>query len=173
MSHNIITRSGNETEFVEMTRRCNAVGIRIFVDVVMNHMCADNPNPIGTGGATADPSKRVYPAIPYNVTDFHPACAINDYNDPWQVRNCELVGLHDLNQTIPWVREKLVQFLNRLVDLGVAGFRVDAAKHMWPRDLAVIYASVKNLSTSFGFLESARPFIYQEIIDLGGEGVSK
>lgn len=32
--------------------------------------------------------------------------------------------------------------MNSLVDIGVAGFRVDAAKHMWPGDLEVIWSRV-------------------------------
>lgn len=57
--------------------------------------------------------------------------------------------------------------MNKLIDLGVAGFRVDAAKHMWPADLEFIYNSVKNLNPDFGFSNDAKPFIYQEVIDLG------
>lgn len=44
---------------------------------------------------------------------------------------------------------------------------------MWPADLEAIYSQVNNLNTDLGFPEGARPFIYQEVIDLGGEGVSK
>lgn len=44
---------------------------------------------------------------------------------------------------------------------------------MWPEDLKVIYSRVRNLSTSHGFPTGLRPFIYQEVIDLGGEAVSK
>ena len=40
-----------------------------------------------------------------------------------QVRNCELDGLHDLNQGTEYVRQKIIEFLNRLIDIGVAGFR--------------------------------------------------
>lgn len=32
---------------------------------------------------------------------------------------------------------------------------------------------MKNLNTSHGFAEGSRPFIFQEVIDLGGEGISK
>lgn len=49
----------------------------------------------------------------------------------------------------------------------MAGFRVDAAKHMWPGDLEYIYSSLKNLNTDFGFASGARPYIFQEVIDLG------
>lgn len=65
------------------------------------------------------------------------------------------------------MREKIVEFLNKLIDLGVAGFRVDAAKHMWPADLEAIYSQLKNLNTDFGFASGLRPYIYQEVIDLG------
>jgi hypothetical protein len=42
-----------------------------------------------------------------------------------QIRNCELVGLHDLNQGLDSVRNKILGFLNRLIDIGVAGFRYE------------------------------------------------
>lgn len=58
-------------------------------------------------------------------------------------------------------------FLNKLVSLGAAGFRVDAAKHMWPEDLEAIFSQIDDLNTNFGFAEGSRPYIYQEVIDLG------
>lgn len=70
-------------------------------------------------------------------------------------------------QSKPHVKEVVVNYLNHLVDLGVAGFRVDAAKHMFANDLGPIYKAVKNLNTSFGFAKGARPYIFQEVIDLG------
>ena len=76
---------------------------------------------VGTGGSTAIPSVRNYSAIPYNVTNFHPPCVINNYNDAYNVRNCELVGLHDLNQTEEDTRAKITDYFNDLIDLGVAG----------------------------------------------------
>jgi alpha-amylase len=57
--------------------------------------------------------------------------SIYDYNDPNQVRNCWLVGLPDLNLGMDWSRTKVVDYMNDLISLGVAGFRVDAVKHMW------------------------------------------
>lgn len=149
---------------------------RIYVDVVFNHMAADQPNKtaIGTAGSTATPNTRNYSSVPYTISNFHPFCELVDYNDARQVRNCELVGLHDLNQTVEDTRSKIVDFLNHLIDLGVAGFRVDAAKHQWPNDLRTIYNRLKFLNESFNFLPNSDPFIYQEIIDTGeNEAVSK
>lgn len=58
--------------------------------------------------------------------------------------------------------------MNDLISLGVAGFRVDACKHMWPGDLNAIFSSLSDLSTSKGFEGGARPFVVQEVIDQGG-----
>ena len=60
--------------------------------------------------------------------------------------------------------------MNYLIDIGVAGFRVDAAKHMWPGDCGVIYG-LNNLNTEF-FPAGSRPFIFQEVIDQGGEPIT-
>ncbi|XP_055383847.1 alpha-amylase 4N-like [Condylostylus longicornis] len=176
ISYKLITRSGNREELQDMIRRCNAVGVRIYVDAVINHMAAYDPTKIkvfGTANSESNPGDRYFPAVPYTPDDFHPICSIQNYQDPVQVRNCELAGLRDLNHTKENVRNKIVEFFNELIDLGVAGFRIDAAKHMWPEDLEVIYKRVKNLNTNFGFPQNARPLIYQEVIDLGGENIKK
>lgn len=168
ISYVLTTRSGNEAQFLDMSRRCNAVGIRIYIDILLNHMAADNDNAVGTAGNIADTANRLFPAVPFGPTDFNARCSIYNWDDPVEIRNCELVGLHDLNQGVDYVRTKLVQFMDHLVELGVAGFRVDAAKHIWPSDLDIIYNRVRNLNTEFGFASGARPYIYQEVIDLGG-----
>nr|ATU82421.1 venom alpha amylase [Lethocerus distinctifemur] len=171
VSYKIISRSGNDEQFKEMVKTCNNAGVRVFVDVVFNHMCGDVPNAHGIGGSPADPRNKFYPAVPYNSNNFHSSCSIHSYQNAGEVRNCELVGLHDLDQSQSYVRNKIIDFLNHLVDLGVAGFRIDAAKHMWPQDLQYIYSQIKSLSTDHGFKAGTRPYIYQEVIDLGGEGI--
>lgn len=62
--------------------------------------------------------------------------------------------------------------MNKLIDIGVAGFRIDAAKHMWPGDLGPLYENLKDLNTEQGFPVGARPFVYQEVIDLGKNNLS-
>ncbi|XP_047029614.1 alpha-amylase A-like [Helicoverpa zea] len=155
MSYKLETRSGNEADFLNMTTRCNKVGVRVYVDVVFNHM---------TGGGTPETDSLSYPGVPYTEENFHhPVCDVNDYNNATEMRMCRLVGLQDLNQTMPYVRQKIIGFLNKLIDLGVAGIRVDAAKHMWPADLKEIYKYLNNLNTKFGFRKNSRPYIYQEV----------
>ncbi|XP_011700977.1 PREDICTED: alpha-amylase A-like [Wasmannia auropunctata] len=174
MSYKIISRSGNEAEFKDMVKRCRKVGVRIYVDTVINHMTGPAQNAYGTGGTSAKPENLSYPGVPYTSKDFnHPVCTIQNYNNATEVRNCELSGLHDLDQSKKHVRDKIVKFYNHIIDLGIAGIRVDAAKHMWPEDLKVIYKRMKKLSPKNGFRRNAKCYIYQEVIDLGGEAVSK
>ncbi|KAL4715014.1 hypothetical protein ACJJTC_003165 [Scirpophaga incertulas] len=179
MSYKLITRSGDERQLANMIRRCNDAGVRIYVDAIINHMTTEPVENVGTAGSTAVFNQWDYPAVPYTKEHFNwPPCFIHpsDYkNDAWRVRNCELVFLKDLDQSLEHVRDMIVNFLNTLIDLGVAGFRIDAAKHMWPEDLQIIYDRLHNLNTDHGFPENARPYIYQEVTDFGwsGEAVSR
>lgn len=172
ISYKIATRSGNEEEFRSMVERCNKANVRIYVDFLANHMTGFAGNARGTGGSTANAGERNFPAVPYGPNDFHWPCEVNNYNDAGNVRNCQLVGLPDLNQGLPHVREKVIEFMNRLIDMGIAGFRIDAGKHMWPSDLQAIYSNLKNLSTQI-FEPNTEPYIYQEVIDSGGEAVKE
>lgn len=170
-SYSFTTRSGTEDDFKEMSRKCNDAGIRIYVDVVFNHMAAHQG--IGTGGTVSNVSMLDFPGVPFSKKDFNDDCDIQDYTNATQVRNCRLVSLPDLDQSKEWVRQKIVEMMNKLINLGVAGFRVDAAKHMWPSDLEIIYGRLNNLNTEYGFPMNSRPFIAQEVIDLGGKGITK
>uniref|UniRef100_A0A6E8VQX1 Alpha-amylase n=1 Tax=Anopheles coluzzii TaxID=1518534 RepID=A0A6E8VQX1_ANOCL len=174
ISYIINSRSGSEHQFATMVRRCQLAGVRVYVDVVVNHMAAPGADvPLfGTAGSPSNPGDREYPAVPYNQSHFHPDCTIRNYQNATEVRDCALNGLPDLNQTEPYVQDRIVEFMNRLIELGVAGFRMDASKHMWPEDLDAIYKRLQFLNESFEFSKEARPFIYQEVIDLGSEPVT-
>ena len=62
-----------------------------------------------------------------------------------------LVGLPDLALDSEYVRNKIAEYMNNLIDIGVAGFRVDAAKHMWPGDLQAILGKLKNAREEWAF----------------------
>lgn len=65
--------------------------------------------------------------MPFTSADFHTPCDI-DWGNADSIRRCELVGLPDLDQSRENVRAAIVDYMNHLIDLGVAGFRVDAMK---------------------------------------------
>ncbi|KAE8610899.1 hypothetical protein XENTR_v10012273 [Xenopus tropicalis] len=161
-----------------MVTRCNNVGVYIYVDAVINHMCGSGGG-AGTHsscGSYFNAGSREFP-VPYSSWDFNDGkCRtgsgeIENYSDANQVRDCRLVGLLDLALEKDYVRGKIAEFMNNLINIGVAGFRLDAAKHMWPGDLKAISERLNNLNTKW-FPAGARPFIFQEVIDLGGEAIS-
>jgi alpha-amylase len=160
------SRSGTADEFRDMVRRCAAAGVAIYVDAVINHTTAQ---PSGTGSAGTSFSKYDYPGT-YAAADFHmPPCTIAaaDYQSaPDRVRRCELLGLADLDTGADAVRARIAGYLSSLVGLGVAGFRVDAAKHIDPADLDAILREVADTVGA-----DARPYYYFEVVDHGGEAI--
>ncbi len=155
------SRSGTRDEFIAMVNTCNEAGVDIYVDAVINHTSGGTGT--GTDGSYFNGSSLDFPH--YSRNDFHsPGCDIqqSDYGDnAWAVRNCNLAGLPDLDTGSAYVRGKLISYMNELIDLGVSGFRIDAAKHMLPSDLDSI---ISNLTGS--------PYVFQEVIDKGGEIIS-
>ncbi len=97
----------------------------------------------GVGSAGSGFEKYHYPGI-YQDADFGECReTIENWDDPGEVRNCELLDLADLATGQEYVRATLTGYLNDLTDLGVAGFRVDAAKHMPPEDVAAVMSGVQ------------------------------
>ena len=161
VSYTLQSRSGTEQEFVDMVSRCKAAGVDIYADAVINHMASNNG--VGTAGNRYSVDELSFPI--YSRYDFHDYCAIGtgDYaNDAWRVRNCRLNNLADLNTSdTSYVQPTIANYLNHLLDIGVAGLRIDGAKHMEPNDIAGILGRLNQ-----------RPFVFQEVIDHGGEAIS-
>jgi len=156
------SRSGTRAQFIDMVNRCNAVGVGIYADVVFNHMTSGSGT---TSSAGNDPwGFESYPRVPYGTGDFHATCTVNNYQDANNVQSCQLVGLQDLNTGSSYVRGKIADYLVDLATIGVKGFRVDAAKHMSPTDLAAIVNAVNARV-------AARPFWFLEVIGASGEAV--
>lgn len=157
------SRSGTRAEFVEMVTRCGAVDVDVYVDAVINHMTAG----AGTGSDGTVYTKYEYPGL-YTQTDFHPACGVSDYQSAANVQDCELLGLADLHTGRAEVRRKIADYLLGLSRLGVAGFRIDAAKHMQPVELDSVLALVNRALAGEG---RPLPYYFAEVIDHGGEAV--
>jgi len=166
VSYKLESRSGNRDSFINMVQKCNSVGVNVIVDAVINHMTGHGASGQGTGGSGFNGGALDYPGVPFGSGDFHqPYCEISNYNDINQVRNCYLVSLNDLNGGKDYVRQKIADYFNDLIDIGVKGFRVDASKHMWPGDLYAIQEKTKDLP------EGGRPLFFHEVIDMGGEAI--
>ncbi|CAG0891408.1 unnamed protein product, partial [Darwinula stevensoni] len=163
----------------------------IYADVVVNHMTEWWPSRTSaTGGSLSYPTQALTSMAPTNVllrrvtskttrthrgTKSYLASLTKSVKDP-RVPNCKLTtehsGLNDLKQGSDYVSaplwdfigEVIVGYMNKLIDYGVAGCRIDASKHMWPGDLGSIFSRLSNLSTTHGFPSGTRPFVFQEVI---------
>ncbi|MDJ0797844.1 MAG: alpha-amylase family protein [Calothrix sp. MO_167.B12] len=164
VSYKLESRGGTRREFVEMVQRCKKVGVDIYVDAVINHMTGvlePGKQEIGSGGSLF----RRYQFPDYNYQDFHHCDRngnddIQNWNDRYEVQNCELLNLSDLDTGAKKVRSRIAAYLNDLISIGVAGFRIDAAKHMSTNDLEAIFSKLRG-----------KPYIYQEVIANPGEPI--
>src|SRR5256885_12940960 len=100
-------------------------------------------------------------------SDLSP-CTVNNYQSAANVQDCELFSLPDLNTGLESVRQKIAGYLIMLARLGVAGFRIDAAKHIQQVELDRILAIVDSTLTA-----EARPIPYYflEVIVGAGEAL--
>ena len=160
------SRSGTRDEFVAMVNRCRSADVDIYVDAVINHM-TNFPSP-GVGSNGTAYTKYSYPGL-YTTADFHTPCAISDYTNAANVQECELDGLPDLNTGLPSVRQKIAGYLSMLARLGVAGFRVDAAKHIQQVELDAILGLVDSTAIAEG---RPVPYWYLEVGSGPGEALS-
>lgn len=91
----------------------HARGMRLYLDVVLNHVAFDSP------------------LLKSHPDWFHHQGGIEDWNDPEQLVNRDVMGLPDLAQENPAVYRYLLSTSLKWVDqLHPDGFRLDAVKHI-------------------------------------------
>ncbi|GAA2049668.1 alpha-amylase family protein [Nocardiopsis rhodophaea] len=162
------TRRGTAADFAAMVETCRESGVKVYVDAIVNHTTGPGRG-TGSAGSSWQGDAYAYPAVPYTSRDFNDCRHdIADWNDPDEVWNCELLALRDLKTSRPNVRTEITDYLNGLIDLGVAGFRIDAAKHIPATDLQAIYAGLHDVPGYGG-----PPYVYQEVKEGGGPDAIK
>ncbi|GAB3992508.1 carbohydrate-binding module family 20 domain-containing protein [Glycomyces albus] len=164
VSYKLDSRLGTRAEFANMVSVCADNGIGVLADAVINHMAA-GASETRTGWAGSQYSRFDYPDAGYSEADFHNTgsdyCEIGDYTNRTEVQECHLVGLNDLDTGSSYVQGRIAGYLNDLMSLGVAGFRIDAAKHIDAGELGAILSQV-----------NGDPYIVQEVIEGGGEPIT-
>ncbi|MDX5400616.1 MAG: alpha-amylase, partial [Actinomycetes bacterium] len=161
VSHQVESRLGTREEFAAMVDTCHEAGVDVIADAVVNHMAGIDG---GTGWAGTEFTHYEYPGL-FTEADFHRCTEsasgdIEDYGDADEVQNCELVNLADLDTGSESVRATLRAYLDDLLGLGVDGFRIDAAKHMSPEDVAAIVSELPEDT-----------WVIQEVIRASGEPI--
>lgn len=170
VSYKLNSRFGTEDELKSMIKQCNAAGVDVIADVVLNHTTGHDVSWVddqyGVDGTAYNGSYGRYPSMdPYAEGgtqglyqyqesgnnhqyglpsgDFHTCKSnvsdnISDYSNADEVWNCRLSTMWDINTGNGRVQNMQADYLNRLWQDGVRGFRIDSAKHMDPDDIAAI-----------------------------------
>ena len=85
-----------------------------------------------------------FPSVPYIATDFHCERELNSWTDPNILNYGWLTGLTDLNTEKEYVQQRIADYITDMISMGVSGIRIDAAKHISPKNLAMIFKKLKN-----------------------------
>lgn len=133
-------RFGTLDDFIEFLHRAGELGIRVIIDLVMNHTSDKHPW-FQAGRRTEYSRYRNYyvwidapPPTPPGEGTIFPG----QENSVWTFD--EVAGRYfyhkfyhfqpDLNLSNPQVREEIHRVLDYWMSFGISGFRVDAAPHM-------------------------------------------
>jgi len=164
----LTSRSGDEAAFVDMVTVCKKAGVDVYVDIVLNHVALAKNTSTSFGGAQYGP-RRTPVFLPQHMHhvkhNVSKNCPITDYQDRFNVQNCDLLGLPDLCTGCDFVQKKLTHFMIRLLDIGVAGFRIDAAKHVDPKD-------IEELQNLVALARGRNVYWFQEVFSNEGEAVT-
>lgn len=126
VDYSAIEGRGSEEDLRRLVAEAHRCGVKVIADVVLNHMAN-----------MEEFDDLDFPRL--SAEDFHPKCTIvyDDGNRDSETR-CWLGDLPDLDQTRAAVERLHEDHLDRLLALGIDGFRFDAAKHM-PRAIVQKY----------------------------------
>ncbi|MFC1852998.1 alpha-amylase family glycosyl hydrolase [candidate division CSSED10-310 bacterium] len=141
---------GTEQDFLDLMAACDARGIRVIVDFVMNHTSNHHP----WFQSSSDPDSAFFDW--YRWSNTHPG-----YTGPWgqpvwhQHQNGLYYyglfwsGMPDLNYTTPAVKQEMFDVAAYwLTEMRVAGFRCDAAKYIYEDG-----ATLEDTAATFSFWE--------------------
>ncbi len=128
---------GTLQDFQELLEQAHARGMKVLLDLVCNHTSSEHPwfrsaqqdpaSPYRDFYIWAGPDTPITRRGPWNQVVWHPAGTGHYYGLFWS-------EMPDLNWANPQVRAEFKQVAQFWLDLGVDGFRLDAAKHLFEQD---------------------------------------
>lgn len=128
---------GDLAKLKELVDRAHSRGIKVLLDVVVNHTAPTHP-------WISDPGRDSW---------FHHEGGINNWDDQAEIENGSLAGLPDLAQENPAVADYLIEMSKWWISqTGVDGFRLDTVRHV-PRWFWERYTSeIRRAFPGFFFL---------------------
>ncbi|KFI65861.1 pullulanase [Bifidobacterium cuniculi] len=179
VSYKLDSKLGTQAEFKNMVEECNTAGVDIIADVVLNQTTGANDKGTqrGVAGTKYNPTTGDYPGFtgnedqyPKGITkdDFHDyenGASITGYLNQEEVQEGRLSGMWDFDTSSDKVQDIQSDYFAKLYEMGVRGFRIDAAKHIDADDLKAIK---EKTATKIG-APAKDIFWVQEVIGNAGE----
>jgi trehalose synthase len=132
--YGIDPRLGNHGDFVEMIRTAEDRGMRVIVDLVVNHTSDKHPWFIASRRSRTNPYRDFYVWREEPPADAQPTVFPGEEAGVWEYdERTEQYFQHvfykhqpDLNVANPRVRDEIAKTIGFWLALGVSGFRLDA-----------------------------------------------
>ena len=101
--------------------------MKFVLDIVCNH---SSPVTTKGKGKLYDDGKLIADFDNDKKNWYHHYGDVQDWNDTWQVQNCELCGLATFNENNLEYRRYIIDAIKMWLDKGVDALRIDTVKHM-------------------------------------------
>ena len=102
-------------------------GMKFILDIVCNH---SSPATSKGKGKLYDDGKLIADFDSDTKNWYHHYGDVKDWNDVWQVQNCELCGLATFNENNIDYRRYICDSIKMWLNKGVDALRIDTVKHM-------------------------------------------
>ncbi len=116
-----------ETTFDRLVAALHQRGMKLILDIVCNH---SSPDVGGVKGQLFDDGKLIADFNNDVNHWYHHYGEVTNWEDAWQVQNCELAGLATFNENNVAYRDYIKSAIKLWLDRGVDALRVDTVKHM-------------------------------------------
>ncbi|MEG3899880.1 MULTISPECIES: alpha-amylase family glycosyl hydrolase [unclassified Microcoleus] len=121
------TQETKDTVFDKLVDELHQRNMKLVLDIVCNH---SNPDFSGKKGELYDDGVKIADFNDDADNWYHHYGEVRNWEDEWQVQNCELSGLATFNENNIAYRNYIKSAIKQWLDRGVDALRVDTVKHM-------------------------------------------
>ena len=121
------TQDTKDTTFDRLIAEMHKRNMKLILDIVCNH---STPDTSGSKGELYDDGVKIADFNNDVNHWYHHYGEVQNWEDDWQVQNCELAGLATFNENNSEYREYIKSAIKQWLDRGVDALRVDTVKHM-------------------------------------------
>lgn len=121
------TQEAKNTVFDRLIEELHKRKMKLILDIVCNH---SSPDFSGKKGVLYDDGVLIADFNNDKDNWYHHYGEVTNWEDEWQVQNCELSGLATFNENNIEYRNYIKSAIKQWLDRGVDALRVDTVKHM-------------------------------------------